>query len=133
MSKDKNPIFESGSKFHYSGSGYILLGMLIEEVTDKKYDQYIQEIIFDKLNLEDTHFIDNEVVETGVADGYEAEYDDEGNSRALRSNQLLNEEHTKLILEPKVLDQDSDGFRAYTWPCFEIILSMHLIKYSLSK
>lgn len=146
MFKDEKPLFESGSKFHYSGSGYILLGMLIEKITAKRYEAYIESIIFKKLNLQDTHFLDNEVVEKGVADGYEAAYDVDGKlskwmkniftmtpkpasdggasstvkdlltfSRALRNNQLLNAEYTKLILEPKVLDQDSDGFRGYTW------------------
>lgn len=146
MFKEEKPLFDSGKKFHYSGSGYILLGMLIEKLTGKKYDQYIKEIIFDKLKLEDTKFINNEVVETGVADGYEPEHDEEGKvvnwtkniftmtplpssdggatstvndlitfSRALRNYELLNEENSKLILEPKVLDQDSDGFRGYTW------------------
>lgn len=146
MFKDEKPLFKPGEKFHYSGSGYILLGLLIEELTEKKYESYIQEIIFDKLNLADTKFVDNEVVEMGVADGYEPVLDDNGVivdwmkniytmtprpasdggatstvsdlltfSKALRNNALLNRENSKLVLEPKVLDQDSDGFRDYTW------------------
>ncbi len=145
MFKDKPPLFSPGEKYQYSGAGYILLGMLIEYLTGKKFDTYINEIIFDKLQLKDTKFIANDRVEIGVADGYEpVENNSKGVSwqkniftmtpfpasdggatstandlvefsRALRNNQLLNEVYTKLMLEPKVLDQNSNGFRGYNW------------------
>ncbi len=145
MFKEKQQLFTPGEKFHYSGSSYILLGMLIEKIMGQKYNEYIKEIIFDKIKLENTMFIDNEFVEPGVAAGYEPTYVDgrivswvkniftmtpspasDGGAtstaedlisfnRALRNNKLLSEEHTKLLLTPKVLDQNSDGFRGYQW------------------
>lgn len=146
MFKDKDGLFSPGEKFHYSGSGYILLGMLIEKMTGEKYETYIKKIIFDKLKLKDTKFVDNELVEKGVADGYEPVFDKDNKithwakniftmtprpasdggatstaedlitfSRALRNSEILNKAHTKLMLEPQVVDQDSNGFKDYTW------------------
>ena len=50
--KDKEPHFQPGEKFRYCNSGYYLLGMIIEIVSEKKYEEFLQERIFDPLNLE---------------------------------------------------------------------------------
>ena len=43
--------FEPGSKFCYSNSGYFLLGMIIERVTGKPYEQVLQENILNPLDM----------------------------------------------------------------------------------
>lgn len=38
--------FAPGSKWNYNNSGYILLGYIIEKVSGKSYEQYVQENLF---------------------------------------------------------------------------------------
>jgi CubicO group peptidase (beta-lactamase class C family) len=54
--KDKPLEFEPGEKYSYSNSGYVLLGYIIEKVTGASYEKYIQENIFQPLNMKDTGY-----------------------------------------------------------------------------
>jgi len=45
------------NKFRYYNTGYIILGRIIENVSNKTYEQYIKENIFDKININDYHFL----------------------------------------------------------------------------
>jgi CubicO group peptidase (beta-lactamase class C family) len=53
---DKPLDFEPGEKYSYSNSGYILIGYVIEKVTGKSYEEYIQENIFKPLNMKNTGY-----------------------------------------------------------------------------
>ena len=44
--------FEPGEKFSYSNSGYFLLGVIIEKVTGKSYEQMLNDHIFSPLNMD---------------------------------------------------------------------------------
>ncbi|MGB7841664.1 MAG: serine hydrolase domain-containing protein, partial [Salinimicrobium sp.] len=46
--------FTPGEKFSYNNSGYFLLGYIIEKVTDKPYEQVLQENILAPLNMKNT-------------------------------------------------------------------------------
>ena len=46
--------FSPGTKWNYSNSGYILLGYIIEKVSGKKYNQYLQENVINKAGLKNT-------------------------------------------------------------------------------
>jgi D-alanyl-D-alanine carboxypeptidase len=48
--------FEPGTAFHYSNSGYYLLGLVIEEVTGQGYADYLRGQFFAPLGLHDTHY-----------------------------------------------------------------------------
>ena len=48
--------FEPGEKFKYCNSGYHLLGMVIESVSGQKYHEFLQERIFDPLELTTTTY-----------------------------------------------------------------------------
>lgn len=52
---DQPSLFEPGSKFRYSNSNYIILGVLIEEVTGQPYHQVVRERIIDPLDLASTY------------------------------------------------------------------------------
>lgn len=51
---DYTSAFEPGSKYEYSNSNYLLLGYIIEKITGKTYQQYLQTQITDKLALKNT-------------------------------------------------------------------------------
>lgn len=48
--------FKPGEKFEYSNSGYMLLGYIIEEVTDMTYGEALKQMIADPLGLEKTYY-----------------------------------------------------------------------------
>ena len=48
---DYNWQSEPGSMFRYSNAGYQLLGYLVEEITNQSLEDYVQENIFDPINM----------------------------------------------------------------------------------
>jgi CubicO group peptidase (beta-lactamase class C family) len=49
-------LFEPGTGFHYSNSGYYLLGLVIEQVSGQGYADYLREQFFAPLGLTHTHY-----------------------------------------------------------------------------
>ena len=45
-----------GTTFEYSDAGYCVLQLLVQETTNKNFEDAVKEIIFDKLHLENTFF-----------------------------------------------------------------------------
>ena len=54
--KDKPLEFAAGRLFRYSNSNYILLGYVIEKVSGRPYDAFLQENIFRPLQMTDTGY-----------------------------------------------------------------------------
>lgn len=54
--KDQPPDFAPGEKWSYSNSGYILLGAIIENVSDETYENFIQKHIFEPLAMKHSHY-----------------------------------------------------------------------------
>lgn len=54
---DQNAIFKPGEYFSYSNTNYYLLGMIVEEVTGKTYEEYIEEEIFYPLYMDDSSLL----------------------------------------------------------------------------
>lgn len=50
------PYFEAGSGYHYSNTGFVLLGLVIEEATGNSLEEELQARLFEPLGLEDTYF-----------------------------------------------------------------------------
>jgi CubicO group peptidase (beta-lactamase class C family) len=50
--------FPPGSKFYYSNTGYVLLGMVIQKVSGKSYAQYLADAFFKPLALAHTAYDD---------------------------------------------------------------------------
>ncbi len=73
--KDKPLSFEPGSKFHYDNSGYFLLGAIIEKVSGKKYETYLQENIFGPLGMKDSGYDHPAPILKQRASGYEPKGD----------------------------------------------------------
>jgi len=76
-----DPYFEPGAEgqWHYSNTGYILLGMVIEKAADKSLGDLYQERILTPLNMTTAAFIDDIPTEEQItARGYVI--DDDGNA-----------------------------------------------------
>ena len=67
----KKPYFAPGTGFHYSNTNYVLLGMVIEQVTGEKLAAEIRDRFLEPLELHDTYLQGAETVpKTGAAHGY---------------------------------------------------------------
>lgn len=67
----KKPLeFAPGEKFKYSGSGYTLLGFIIERVSGKSYGEFLQENIFMPLGMKQTGYEDPLRIIKNRATGY---------------------------------------------------------------
>jgi D-alanyl-D-alanine carboxypeptidase len=56
---------------HYSNTGYILLGLIVEEASGQLFGDRLQQQIFDPLGLADTVFAADEGVPADAVDGYQ--------------------------------------------------------------
>lgn len=63
--------FTPGEKFNYSNSGYFLLGYIVEKVSGKTYEQYLQEVIFTPLKMVNSGYDHSDVILKNRAAGYE--------------------------------------------------------------
>jgi D-alanyl-D-alanine carboxypeptidase len=66
---DEPPPFAAGKGWEYSDTNYILLGMVIEKVTKKKYYELLREQILKPYGLHSTHPSDRRKLQ-GLAQGY---------------------------------------------------------------
>ncbi|MCR9250455.1 MAG: beta-lactamase family protein [bacterium] len=56
MFKDHKLRFKPGSEYSYSNSGYILLAKIIENISNKSFQEYLREHVFEKYGLLNTNF-----------------------------------------------------------------------------
>lgn len=62
--------FEPGLRFGYSNAGFVMLGLVIEAVSRKAYQQYVKDEIIDKLDLRHTGFYRMDTLPANTAYGY---------------------------------------------------------------
>lgn len=120
--------FAPGSAYRYSGDGMYTLGLVIEKLTNKSYDQILQQELLDKANMQGTACLDLQFPVSNAAIGYTYNahrsswqnnlfiHDKKGGpaggcyasardlykfSIALQSNQLLSQEMTHKALTAK--------------------------------
>lgn len=121
-----NPFrFDPGTQFRYSNTGYILLGLIIEQVSGLSFEEYIAQAIVQPFQLQQTGVIRHSLVFPNLAEGYtstpynthRAEYINynqpfaSGNlyssprdlwkfTRSVLESRLISPEKTKLIFTP---------------------------------
>ena len=62
--------FAPGTSWHYTNSGYILLGAILEKVTGRPYAEIVADWIFRPLGMKDTRYGSETPIIPGRADGY---------------------------------------------------------------
>lgn len=75
--KDFVPLFENetllaepGEEYNYDAAGYVLLGLIIEEVTGLSYYDYLKENIFQKAKMSNTAAFNVDAIIENKANGY---------------------------------------------------------------
>jgi CubicO group peptidase (beta-lactamase class C family) len=144
--KDFLPLFQNqpmklklGERFHYNNAGYILLGLIVEQASQLKFSEYIEENIFKKAGMNNSGYFEFDSLPRHTALGYidlpngkwktniyslPVKGGSDGGAYvtvndmvilwdSLINNQLLNEEHTKKLLTPYVRTNDKNGFYGY--------------------
>lgn len=61
---------EPGKKFQYATINYDVLGLIIEKVTGKTYENYIEENVLNPIGLNNTYLFKNESINEHIARGY---------------------------------------------------------------
>ncbi|QLY40769.1 serine hydrolase [Hujiaoplasma nucleasis] len=76
-SKDLLPLFikkpmeyTRGDHFSYNDSGFVILGIVIEEITKMPFDKYLNQIIFEPLNMKDTGYYELDRLPMNCANAY---------------------------------------------------------------
>lgn len=72
---DKKMVAAPGKKFQYNNTGYVLLAMIIEEVTRQAFDCYLKHILFEPAGMTSTGYFALDRLPGNVANSYI--YDDE--------------------------------------------------------
>jgi CubicO group peptidase (beta-lactamase class C family) len=73
-------LFEPGTKFSYSNSGFFLLGVILEKVTGKPYEQLLRERIFEPLGMNQSGYDSTSPILEKRAAGYDASLDGYSNT-----------------------------------------------------
>jgi len=81
--QDKDLDFEPGEKFSYSNSGYFLLGVIIEKLSGKTYEQMLHDNIFKPSGMNDTGYDNHVDILKNRATGYERDGRNYANSSYL--------------------------------------------------
>ena len=73
MFKDKPLEFNPGEKWAYNNSAYILLGAVIEKVSGKSYEDFVEQEIFAPLGMKRSYYGHQREVVPGRVEGYDKE------------------------------------------------------------
>jgi CubicO group peptidase (beta-lactamase class C family) len=63
--------FEPGEMEKYTNSGYFLLGLIIEKVSGRSYQEYVREYLFERAGMKDSRYCSETAVVPNMAHGYE--------------------------------------------------------------
>lgn len=63
--------FIPGEKFKYCNSGYVILGYIIEKVSEQNYENFVEEQIFKKLGMTSSQYASHKEIIKNRASGYQ--------------------------------------------------------------
>ncbi|UOY92829.1 beta-lactamase family protein [Ectobacillus sp. JY-23] len=147
-------MFEPGEQFHYNNAGFIVLGMIIEQVTGAPFSTYIEEHVLRRCDMFDSGYFSLDCLPKNTAFGY---IDEDGGAwrtniysipiqsgadggayvtapdmtkfwRALLRYQILSEASTKLLLKPHVQVKEHVYYGYGIWMKIE---NKHVKKYHI--
>ncbi|HMQ08808.1 MAG TPA: serine hydrolase domain-containing protein [Saprospiraceae bacterium] len=70
LTKGQSLLFEPGTEYAYSDSGYILLGLIIERQSNMSYAAYLESNIFRPAGMNNTWYVDTERIIPNRVKGY---------------------------------------------------------------
>ncbi|WP_188439247.1 serine hydrolase [Planktosalinus lacus] len=143
--KDLPMEFEPGERYAYNNSGYILLGYIIEQVSDMSYEEYIQKNIFDELGMNNSYYGSRSRIIPNRASGYQPSGESHRNaeylsmtipyaagslmstvddmflwSKAIHHNTLISEKSKQLAFTNNTLNDGKPTYYGYGWGVNEL-------------
>jgi CubicO group peptidase (beta-lactamase class C family) len=142
MFQDQKMLSQPGEKFHYNNAGYIVLGLIIEQISRMRFTDFVEANIFAKAGMMDSGYFSLDSLPKNTAIGY---IDDEETGKwktnmyaipvvggadggafvtasdmvkfwdALFTNKLLSRDTTKLMLTPHVHSDEDDYYGYGVW------------------
>lgn len=146
--KDFLPLFQDapmksapGEKFAYNNSGYIVLGLIVEQASGMAFPDYVQRHIFDPCGMRDSGYFRTDRLPANTATGYIRDADGGWRSNIyavpivggadggvfvtapdvhkfwdnLRNNRLLGEGMTRAMLSVQATMDDADAYGYGVW------------------
>ncbi|MGN7477257.1 serine hydrolase domain-containing protein [Solibacillus silvestris] len=129
-----------GERFHYNNAAYILLGLVVEKISNRRFEEYIAEFVFSKAGMQHSGYFALDALPDNTALGYIEKEDGSWKSNvysvpvkggadggafitagdmhrfwnALAGFELLSEPFTRKLLTPYIhTDEDYDRFYGY--------------------
>ena len=143
--KNETMEFEPGEQWSYNNSAYIILGYIIEKISGLSYAQYIEQNIFEPLEMKNSYYGSHSKIIPNRASGYQPDQDGYRNAdylsmtlpyaagslmssvddllkwqRAIHNNTLISEETKTLAFTDTKLNDGSSTYYGYGWSIDEI-------------
>ena len=67
---DKPMMYKPGERFQYNNTGYVVLGLIIEGITGKPFDEYLKEVVFNPAEMTNTGYYELDRLPTKCASAY---------------------------------------------------------------
>ncbi|MEC0238280.1 serine hydrolase [Paenibacillus dokdonensis] len=67
---NKPMMYPPGERFQYNNSGYVMLGLVIEEKTGMRFDEYLQKVVFNPCGMTDTGYYELDRLPARCANAY---------------------------------------------------------------
>lgn len=67
---DKPMAYPPGARFCYNNTGFVVLGLVIEEVTGQKFDAYLHDCVFAPIGMDDTGYFELDRLPSRCANAY---------------------------------------------------------------
>ncbi|PJI08676.1 MULTISPECIES: serine hydrolase domain-containing protein [Clostridium] len=67
---DKPMMYPRGQKFQYNNTGFVVLGLIIEKVTGKLFDEYLKEKVFEPSHMYNTGYYELDRLPANCANSY---------------------------------------------------------------
>ena len=67
---DKPMMYKPGEKFQYNNTGFVVLGLIIESLTGKPFDKYLEEEVFQPLGMTNTGYYELDRLPAKCANAY---------------------------------------------------------------
>ncbi|MGF7045567.1 CubicO group peptidase (beta-lactamase class C family) [Paenibacillus sp. DS2015] len=141
MFADQAMMFEPGERFHYNNAGFIVLGLIIEQITGQSFSEYTENHIFKPLEMEHSGYFSLDHLPSNTAIGYLDGEDGSWRTNAysipvkggadggayvtapdmmklwegLFAYQLISPELTKVLLTPHIQEDDSEYYGYGVW------------------